>query len=150
MEVAVSAVVSIVLGLLGGIGLERTRNARKDFEARRDAYKALLALADRYELAMWSHSDATREEIAALEREFGDARAVIEILGTDTVRAAAQRYEDGILRNNMAIKQAARVELVAAMRRDVGARNVRSKPMPTSPPITDPHSPARGPRLPGA
>jgi NhaP-type Na+/H+ or K+/H+ antiporter len=67
-EVAVSAVVSIVLGLLGGIGLERLRSARKDFEARRDAYKALLALADRYELAMWEFSDATREEIAALDR----------------------------------------------------------------------------------
>jgi hypothetical protein len=67
-EVGVSAVVSIVLGLLGRIGLERLRNARKDFEAHRDAYKALLALADRYELAMWEFSDATREEIAALDR----------------------------------------------------------------------------------
>jgi hypothetical protein len=47
-EVGVSAVViSILLGLLGGIGLERLRNTRKDFAARRDAYKALLALADR-------------------------------------------------------------------------------------------------------
>ncbi len=105
MEIAISAGVSIVLGLLGGIGPERFRNARKDLEARRDAYKALLALADKYELACWEFSDATREEIAVLEREFGDARAVIEILGTDAVRAAAGQYEKGILDGDMAVKQ---------------------------------------------
>lgn len=147
MDVAIPAIVSIVLGLLGGIALERFRNARKDFEARRDAYQALLSLADRYELAMWGFSDATREEIATLEREFGDARATIEILGTDAVRDAATSYEKGILENNMAIKQAARFDLVAAMRQDVGPPKVRSKPTPPTPDTSGPHSPVRGPRL---
>jgi hypothetical protein len=101
---------------------------------------------------MWEFSDATREEIAALEAEFGDARAVIEILGTDTVRAAAVRYEDRILGGDLRAKQIARFGLVAAMRQDVGPRNIRSKPMPTPPADTGPLSPDRGPRLrdPGA
>ncbi len=116
-------IAGLVVGLLGGVVVERYRNHRKDFEARRDAYTELLATADKYWMAMWAASDTSQERTEALEEQFGDARAALEIIAPHEVSEAVKEYETAVLRNADDENQI-RYRMVAAMRRDAGPRGL--------------------------
>jgi len=118
VEVA-TLIAGLVIGLLGGVVVERYRNQRADFETRREAYIELLGLADRYWMAMWISKDADPEAIVALEKEFGDSRASVELIAPHAVAESVKAYEVAILSHDDNESER-RMQMVAAMRRDVG------------------------------
>jgi hypothetical protein len=115
---ALTVLGSILVGLFGGIGVERYRNARKDHEHRQGYYHRLLAAADAY-------ADAVAEgsyppEVAAAETALISERQGVEVFGAKGIGQAAREFEQAVDREDWDAVPANRQRMIELMRRDVG------------------------------
>jgi hypothetical protein len=123
-------IATLFVGLLGGFGLERYRDARKDHEHRQFYYHEYLKAADAAADALTQASDgdslaggpipdvsgeSDESFLERLRNGLDEPRQGIEVFGHRAVVAACRSYE-------ASFDAAQRETLVAAMRRDVAPR----------------------------
>lgn len=122
----------IAVGLFGGVGLERYRDARKDHEHRQGYYHRYLQAADAYSEAASGVPEAAGSgavpepsgyvpDLSDLEDKLAAQRQGIEVFGASEVVSAIEALE-AVLGERSEAERDARAALVAAMRRDVAPR----------------------------
>lgn len=120
---ALSLIVGLAVGLFGGIGLERYRNARKDHEHRQSNYHQLLGAADDFRNA--HEEPAPPRKLAAAAIHFAHFRQGIEVFGARDVMDATHAFELAVQERRWEEATAARERMAEAAHRDVGPRSLR-------------------------
>ena len=115
-----SLVIGLGVGLFGGIGLERYRNARKDHEHRQANYHLLLGAADDFRNA--HEEPATPDQLSASSVRFAQLRQGIEVFGARKVMEATQDFELAVHEKRWNDAAVARRRMAEAARQDVGPR----------------------------
>jgi len=118
-----SLIVGLVVGLFGGIGLERYRNARKDHEHRQSNYHQLLGAADDFRNA--HEEPAPQRKLAAAAIHFAHFRQGIEVFGAREVMNATRNFELAVNEQRWDDAMAAREQMAEAAHQDVGPRRMR-------------------------
>lgn len=115
-------IASVLVGVFGGVGLERYRNSRKDHEHRQANYHELFGAADDFRNA--HEEPAAPDAIATASVRFARFRQGIEVFGARDVMRACQDFERAVNEHRWDDASAARESMIEAARRDVGPRGL--------------------------